>query len=170
MGSTPRSALAWSSRPRSSEPEQHAERGEEDRATGQHGDDHGDQHVVRRGRLLDRQARQEDRVLRKRPAGDDRGHGDDRAVAGGLEAPRPDERERAPLRRPRRRRARARPLPVHETVVERVRVVVDARPARPTAIAPATTPGAERARAEAPLEVVVVRADGHRQLRYTAAR
>ena len=78
----------------STSPEEQRERGEQDHRSGEHGDDHSDERVPACGRLPDRQSLEEERRLGERPAGDDRGDGERRGVAGGLVALPPDERER----------------------------------------------------------------------------
>jgi hypothetical protein len=76
------------------QPEQQRERREQDQRAAEHGDDHGHERVVGGGSLTHGQAREQQGVLRERPAGDHGGDRDRRGVARGLEALMPYERQR----------------------------------------------------------------------------
>ena len=141
---------------REHEPEQQRERGKQDHGAGEHGDDDEHERVVRRGRLAHGQAAQQDRVLRERPAGDDRSDGDRGGVARRLKARAPDELERGEARE-RGHDHGADGVAVQQPLVQRVCVGVQHGEARERQRS-REQPGGERARPEARLQVRVVRA------------
>ena len=147
--------------------EQQAERGEQDRAAREDGDDHRDQRFVGRRRLLDRQAGQQRRVLRQRPAGDDRGHGQRGGVARRLESPYPDQSQRGDAGE-HRDDQRRQTVAGEQPVVERVGVGVQHREAA-HGDRSGREPRAERACAELPLELGLP-SRAASAARYTAAR